>query len=227
MSPRLRSLLVFALALGLAACSSPMSLQGAASRTSGQKLAVVSISANNFGNSLQGWNSALTSRLMGLRVARMLDTAERSLGAKWKVIPAARFVGKPAFQRQKGESFEVGLARLQNGTLPVFALDRRQLIKAELSPEQAQGLARATGADLVAVIYSEWAVATGKFVPTAKALTKNVLSIYSGTGELVYHGRKDQIGSRTLGAYGRVVVNDETIDQWVDSYDVALAALLQ
>ena len=31
----------------------------------GKKVAIVSLSANNFGNSLQGWNTALTSDLMG------------------------------------------------------------------------------------------------------------------------------------------------------------------
>ena len=55
-----------------------------------------------------------------------------------------------------------------------------------------QALATATGADLLVVIYSEWAVATGKFIPTAKALTKNVVSIYSAAGAQVFHARRDQ-----------------------------------
>ena len=210
-----------------AACSSPMSLKGAVEQHPGSKIAVVSISANNFANSLQGWNAAQTSDLMGSRVAKMLATAERALGEKWKVVPANRFVGKRSFQMHKGQKFDVGLAKLRNGTLPVFASDRDELIKAHLDPAQARALAKATGADLVAVIYSEWAVATGKFVPTAKALTKNVVSIYSATGERVYHARKDQLGRQTLGVWGRVVVNEGTIDQWVDSYEVAVASLLR
>jgi len=213
--------------LPLLACSTSMSLEGAAARHPGGKLAVVSISANNFGDSLQGWNAARTSDLMGARVARMLKTAEKQLGTRWKVVPADGFVGKRSFQQQKGKEFDVGLAKLRNGMLPVFAGDRDQLIKARLEPGQAQALAKATGADLVAVIYSEWAVATGKFVPTAKALTKNVVSIYAANGEPVYHARKDQLGSQTLGAWGHVVVNEKTIDQWVESYDVALTTLLR
>jgi hypothetical protein len=109
----------------------------------------------------------------------------------------------------------------------VFAADRSQLIKAGLDATQAQALAKASGADLVAVIYSEWAVATGRFVPTAKALTKNVVSIYAATGEVVYHARRDQVGNQTLGAWGRVIVDEKTIDQWVASYDLALATLLR
>ena len=209
------------------ACSSPMSLDAAVTRHPGSKVAVVSISANNFADSLQGWNSARTSDLMGSRVAKMLSTAERALGTKWKVVPADGFVGKKSFRKHTGQTFDVGLAKLRNGTLPVFANDRDQLIKARLDPNQAQALAQATGADLVVVIYSEWAVATGKFVPTAKALTKNVVSIYSATGESVYHARKDQVGNQTLGAWGRVAVTEGTIDQWVDSYEVALASLLR
>ena len=213
--------------VAFAACSSPMSLEGAATRHPGSKVAVVSISANNFGDSLQGWNTARTSQLMGSRVAKMLNTAERALGEKWKVVPADHFVGRKSFQKHKGQEFDVGLAKLRGGTLPVFASNRDQLIKARLDPTQAQALAKATGADLVVVIYSEWAVATGKFVPTAKALTKNVVSIYSATGESVYHARKDQVGSQTLGAWGRVAVTEGTIDQWVDSYEVALTSLLR
>jgi hypothetical protein len=70
-------------------------------------------------------------------------------------------------------------------------------------------------------------VATGKFIPTAKALTKNVVSIYSAAGAQVFHARRDQIGTKSLGAFGRVSVTEETIDQWVGSYEVALASLFQ
>jgi hypothetical protein len=211
----------------LVACGSPATLQQTVAQHPGSKVAVVSIAANNFGGSLQGWNSASTSDLMTSRVAKMLSAAERQLGTKWKVIPADGFVGKKSFQKHKGASFEVGLAKLPNGTLPVFAADRDQLIKAQLEPAQAQALAAVTGADLLVVIYSEWAVATGRFVPTAKALTKNVVSIYSAAGEQVFHGRRDQMGTKSLGAFGRVSVTDETIDQWVGSYEVAITSLLQ
>jgi hypothetical protein len=221
---------VFALSiylLGFLACGSPATLQQTAAQHPDGKIAVVSIAANNFGGSLQGWNSASTSDLMTSRVAKMLAAAESKLGTKWTVIPADRFVGKESFQKHKGASFDVGLAKLPNGTLPVFAADRDQLIKARLTPAQVQGLATATGADLLVVIYSEWAVATGKFIPTAKALTKNVVSIYSAAGAQVFHARRDQIGTKSLGAFGRVSVTEETIDQWVGSYEVALASLFQ
>lgn len=222
-----RASILFVCSLAFVACTMPMSLNDAVARHPGGTIAVVSISANNFGESLQGWNAASTSYLMGTRVAKMLAAAERELGTKWKVVPASRFVGKKSFQKHKGARFDVGLAKLPKGTLPVFAQDRSQLVKASLTPAQAQALTRATGADLVAVIYSEWAVATGKFVPTAKALTKNVMSIYDASGQEIYHGRKDVVGTRTLGALGRVRVTEGTIDQWVDSYEVALTALVQ
>ena len=218
--------LVFVFVFALVSCRSNSSMTTVASQRSGSSVAVVSVAANNFGDSLQGWNSANTSDLMGSRVAKMLAAAERELGSRFAVVPASGFVGKPAVQQQKGARFEVGLARLPQGTLPVFAQDRSALIKASLTADQARALTRATGADLVAVIYSEWTVATGSFVPTAKALTKNVMSLYDANGQQVYNARQDAMGTQTLGAFGRVAVDESTIDQWVESYETALTTLV-
>ena len=38
---------------------------------------------------------------------------------------------------------------------------------------------------MIAVVYAEWGVMTGGFVPTSKALSKNVLSIYDASGQLL------------------------------------------
>ena len=62
--------------------------------------------------------------------------------------------------------------------------------------------------------------------PTSKPLAKTVLSIYDAAGNELYHGRKDMLGDRTLGAFGRVVVDEETVDDWILAFDRALTALL-
>ena len=76
-------------------------------------------------------------------------------------------------------------------------------------------LAQIAGTDFILIAYSEWAVATGRFVPTSKALAKNVVSIYNAAGKQVFADRADTQGDRTLGAMGSVVVDQNSIGEWV------------
>jgi hypothetical protein len=202
------------------------SLQAVAANQQGKKIAVVSISANNFNNSLQGWNSAHSSDLMGQQVNAMLTYAEGEFGKRFTLVKASEFVGKPEFQKLAGPPREVGLAKIGDQNLKLLANDRDQLIKAALPPEKAKAVVAATGADLVVLIYSEWGVKTGGFIPTSKALTKNVVSIYDASGAQIYNARRDMVGEKTLGAMGSVAVNQETIVQWVASYEKAMGELL-
>ena len=99
--------------------------------------------------------------------------------------------------------------------MPLFSKDRKQLIKAEVDKDVAMKLAQIAGADFILIAYSEWAVATGRFVPTSKALAKNVVSIYNAEGKQVFADRSDALGDRTLGAMGSVVVDQNSIGEWV------------
>jgi hypothetical protein len=191
----------------------------------GASIAVVSVSANNFGNSLQGWNSVNTTELMWSRLNAMLEHTEEVLRQEWNVIPASTFANNPEFQALAGEQRDVGLPSYNDETMPLFSKDRRQLIRAEVDEDVARGLAVATGADFLMIVYSEWTVATGSFVPTSKALTKNVISIYDASGDQVFNDREDTMGARTLGAGGFVVVDDTTIDQWGDAYQAGFDVL--
>ena len=209
----------------LAAAGNP-NLSKIASKHKGQSVAIVALSANNFGNSLQGWNSAVTSDLMKSRMDTMLAFADEAFAKHWKVIPVASYIDKPAYLQLAGPDREVGVPHVNGRAMPLMADDRKQLVKCLLSPEKATALTAATGADLIVVIYSEWAVATGSFIPTSKPLTKNVVGIYDASGKSIYQGRLDQMGKKTLGGGGRVAVNENTIDHWVDAYETALSAML-
>jgi hypothetical protein len=201
------------------------SLQELAAKNQGKKLAIVSLSANNLGNSLQGWNSVSTSDLMISRMNKMLSAAEELFAQDWKLIKAKTFASKPEYQKLAGEQREVGLPKPGGHTMPLFSKNRKQLVKTQVDKDVAQSLAAATGGDFIMIIYSEWAVATGRFVPTSKPLTKNVVSIYDAKGKQVYNGRHDQMGTKTLGSLGNVVVNESTIDHWVDAYKTGLKIL--
>ena len=191
----------------------------------GKTIAVVSVSANNYMGSLQGWNSANTSELMGKELNKMLELTETLLSNDWTVIKAETFAAKDEFQLLAGERREVGLPFIGGKAMPLFSKDRDQMIKSQVDKDVAIKLAQITGADFILIAYSEWAVATGRFVPTSKSLAKNVVSIYDASGKKVYGDRADTQGNKTLGGMGRVVVDANTINEWVVAYEKGLRTL--
>ncbi len=196
-----------------------------AAQNKGKSIAVVSVSANNFGGSLQGWNNANASDLMGTQLNQMVGEIEKLLSKDWTVVSAANFATKDEFQALAGERREVGLPSYDGKSMPLFSKDRKQLIKAEVDKDVAVKLAQIAGADYILIAYSEWAVATGRFVPTSKALAKNVVSVYDASGKQVFQDRSDAQGDKTLGAMGRVVVDQNSIGEWVTAYDKGIHVL--
>lgn len=191
----------------------------------GAKVAIVSISANNFGGSLQGWSDANSTDLMTSRLNLMLEFAEETFPAGWEVIPASSFASKPEFISLAGEQRDVGAPMIDGIYMPLLSKDRKQLVKAMIDKDVALSLIDITGADYLLIIYSEWATKTGQFSPTTKPLTKNVISIYDSAGKQEFKGRIDKMGKKTLGAFGAVYVDEDTIDLWVESYKDSLAAI--
>jgi hypothetical protein len=218
------SLVILCLALSSAALAGG-TIGSLGLQNKGKSIAVVSVSANNFGGSLQGWNSANSSDLMGKQLNTMVGGIETLLSKDWTVISAGTFAAKDEFQVLAGERREVGLPTFDGKTMPLFSKDRKQLVKAQVDKDVAQKLAKIAGADFILIAYSEWAVATGRFVPTSKALAKNVVSIYDASGKQVYNDRSDALGDRTLGAMGSVVVDQNSIAEWVGAYDKGIHAL--
>ncbi len=190
-----------------------------------KKIAVVSISANNFGGSLQGWNDANSSDLMGGRLNSMLEFTEKTFSAGFEVIPTSSFANKTEFIALAGEQRDVGAPMFDGMYMPLFSKNRKQLIKAMVDKDVALALIEITGADFLLIVYSEWAVKTGGFIPTSKPLTKNVISIYDSSGKQVFKGRIDKMGRKTLGAMGNVVVDENTIDHWASAYKDSIAAM--
>ena len=189
------------------------------------KFAIVSISANNFGGALQGWGDANGTDLMSSRLNSMLAFSERTFAAGWEVVPAASFVTKPEFIALAGEQRDVGSPLIDGIYMPLLSKDRKQLVKAMIDKEVALSLIEITGADFLVIIYSEWATKTGQFSPTTKPLTKNVVSIYDSSGKQEFKGRIDKMGNKTLGAFGAVYLDEDTIDFWVDAFEKSLTAM--
>jgi hypothetical protein len=191
----------------------------------GKKIAIVSMSANNFGGSIQGWNDSNTTDLMTGRMNDMLAFTEELFAKNWDVIPTSSFASQPEFIGLAGEQRDVGAPIFDGIYMPLFSKDRKQLIKAQIDKDKLVKLAGITGADFMLVVYSEWTVKTGQFVPTSKPLTKNVVSIFNASGKQVFKGRLDKMGSKTLGAFSAVYVDEDTIDEWAGTYKDSIAAM--
>ena len=215
------------LALVTVGCGGPMSVRSFTQQATQPRVAVVAVSVGDANGALQGWNSSRSSDVMASRAARMVEVAEQVLSTRFTVVPAASFVGTPQYQAVPHYPAEVAVPLINGAVMNVFGSSRGEVYGAVIGPALAQALCQATGAEYVVVIHSEWGVATGGFVPTSKALATTTLSIFDANGVHVARTRLQDRGERTLGAFGRVVVDDNSIDEWVGAYGASLARMMQ
>ncbi|MBN8609303.1 MAG: hypothetical protein J0L92_01875 [Deltaproteobacteria bacterium] len=225
-----RALAGLFLLLSLAAigCGGPMSIRSFTQQAPPQpRIAIVSVTVGDQQGALQGWNAARTSDVMVSRAGQMVQVAEQVLATRFTVVPAASFVANPQYQSVPSYPADVGVPVINGTVMPVFGSTRGEVNGAVIGPAQAQALCAATGADFVVVIHSEWGVITGRMVPTSKALATTTMSIFDSTGVHVARTRLQDRGERTLGAFGGVVVDDNSIDEWVRAYGTSLARMMQ
>lgn len=214
---------LFALA-GCKAKTMPMSQ--VVSDNSGGKIAIVSLSVNDFNGSLQGWNKSNTDDILTAKMNEMLTQAEGQLGGSFTVVPAADFTASEGYQSLAGPDREVAVPSPAGQPMRLFGENRKELVSTYLPADKAPKLCEAAGVNLLAVVYSEWTTATGNFSNTTKPFTKTRMSIYDCDGKQLYLGRKDEMGKRVLGAMGLAVVDLETVDDWIAAFGRGYAALL-
>jgi hypothetical protein len=223
-----RIIYLSALSLFVAACgggSAHNKSALAAYRTNKASVAVVSLYVNDYSKVLSGRNvsGSDVSKLIDSKLSEMVTITEQKLGTHFTVKATNEFAASDDFRKAaSGQQFEVYAPRYEDKPLPIFAADRGELIKAQMTPEQAKQICTTLGVDMIVAVYSEWATQTGGFVPTTKPLTKTVLAIYDKTGEQLYGQRKDQLGGRNVGAFTAAAVNEDTINGWVEAYTQAL-----
>ncbi|MGC4120308.1 MAG: hypothetical protein QM765_38145 [Myxococcales bacterium] len=210
----------------LAACGGGSNLKADldASKQKKAKIALVSLTVSDFGRSLQFGNTAGVGDLITKKMDEMAALTETTLGTSWTVVPAASFATtEPYTKLAKGDAKD----NLYTATnMKLFAADRSDQVKTKLDPQMAKDLCAALGTDLVAVVYSEWTTVTGGFVPTTKAYAKTVFSIWDNQGRQLYKDRKDVEGSKTLGAFGRAQVDENSLDVWVGAYKTGLDKMM-
>lgn len=157
-----------------------------------------------------------------------LKSFKAKLAGKFKVVNASTFAGTDAYRAESIDAVKEGLYSpvLDGKSMLNFSEDRNDIIQGYLPEGSAEVLCKALGFDAVVLVYSEWAVATGKFVPTAKSLAKTCMAMWSKNSEKIFYNRKDAMGDKTLGAMGMVKVNEDTIGQWVLAFEKGIDALL-
>lgn len=230
MQSRSSASLAFTLLLTVGACrvDAPLApptrsespLTAVAASTQNQKIALVSYSVNFLAAS---FGDRPTDEYMEtLRLQ-----AETHLAAHWSVVPSADFVPTQGYQSVYSESRGVAVPSVGGVQMPVFAIDRPQLIKAGLPQESARALAEAAGADLVAVVYGEWEAKSKAFTPfRPRARSKVLLSIYNAEGTQIHHERRDVDGAQLHVKMYRSLLTPENLEHWTAATDHALAYLL-
>lgn len=220
---RLTRFLLLALVLVVATgCGGPR----AASQDSEIKtVAIVSFTVNNYGFFGRG---AIDQRLINANINAMLEETESVLAKSWSVKPVSSFINDQGYRDLMIVNETNGLSspNINNSPMPICSGNRREIVKGVLTSDQAQSLCAIMGVDAVVLVYSEWTIDSGKFVPTVKALTKNCFSMYKKNGQRLPYQRKDIRGERVIGGpFAGVTINADTIDQWVNAYQKSVVTL--
>jgi hypothetical protein len=188
-----------------------------------KNVALVSLIVRNYG--IYGNSGMIPSDLINANMRNVLMITEKTLGNYWKVRPVSSFVKNPTYRSlAKGTAPTNYFAASVNGKhMPVLFNSGREYIKGTIDAGTARTLCKSLGTDAVVLVYSEWFIQTGKFVPTTKALTKNCVTMYDKNGKHLFFDRKDVLGSKSIGsAYSGVHINDKTIGYWLESYQSGL-----
>lgn len=193
------------------------------------KMALVSFSVRNWGDMVSGTaGNAKATQLINSTLSSLLATTENKISGVKRVNKMAGFVGNAGYRSLSVKSeIDLMLPKMNGASVVNFSKSEGDVVAARLTPEVAKKLCADLQVDAVVVVYSEWAWAQGHFVPTKRALAKDVVTVWDRSGNLVFSKRVDETGSGVLGGpYSPIVVNDGTIKQWGEAYIKALDQIL-
>lgn len=194
-----------------------------------KKIAIVSFTVSDVAGSVRAGSIGSTpvAQLIKGTVTKMLDDAEKKLGHKWKVTKVSSFISAAGYRKPSVEkTLTVFVPRVNGKEMPVFTQVSKEIKGGVIDSQKAKDLCRALNVDAIVLIFSEWSAKTGGFVPTTKALTKNILTIWDSQGNQVTKKRVDMVGRKTLGVSGMKAVNDKTIGEWHDSFNRSMDKIL-
>jgi len=189
------------------------------------RVALVSLSVSDWGGSVKfgSVGSEGTERLIYSGLAEMVDYTEQKLAGKWQVKKVSSFIGQPGYRNLGVErTLTAYLPKIGGRDMPIFTQVSRELKSGTITPDLAKKLCSALDVDAVALVFSEWTAKTGGIVPTTKAVSKNIITLWDSNGRKILNKRVDMMGTRTIGAYGVKAMNQETVLEWTDSFKRSL-----
>lgn len=193
------------------------------------KVALATFTVRNWGDMVSGTaGNARATELINGTLAGLLTTTENKLSGVKRVSRMSGFIGNASYRSMNVKSeIELMLPKVNGTPVVNFSRSESDVVAANLSPEAAKKLCAILQVDAVVVVYSEWAWAQGHFVPTKRALAKDVVTVWDRSGNLVFSKRVDETGPGVLGGpYSPIVVNEGTIKQWGEAYLKALDQIL-
>jgi len=215
------------LPLSLVACVTAAPVQKSSAPIN--RIALVSLSVNNWAGMVSGTaGDAKATALINGMLDGLLTTTEYKLASIKRINRVDNFVGNANYRNMSVVSeLKLMSPKVNGAAVANFAQSEEEVITARLAPETAKRLCSQLQVDAVVVVYSEWASAQGSFVPTKRALVKNVVSVWDRSGNQVFFKRVDEMGEGVLGGpYSPIVVNEGTIKQWGSAYLKSLDQIL-
>ncbi len=189
------------------------------------KMALATFTVRNWGDMVSGTaGNAKATELINSTLAGLLATTESKLSGVKPLTRMSGFVGNAGYRSLNVKSeIDLMLPRVNGTPVANFSRSEDDVVSANLTPEAAKKLCAELHVDAVVVVYSEWAWAVGHFVPTRRALAKDVVTVWDRNGNQVFSTRVDETGEGVLGGpYGPIIVNEGTIKQWGGAYLKAL-----
>ena len=195
-----------------------------------KRVAVVSFSVSDYGGSVSAGSigSTSVSDLIDSTVTKMLNDTEDKLSAKWNVAKASTFINNSGYHDLASrKTLSVFVPQINGKEMAVFTQVSKEIKGGQIASQTAMDLCKALSVDGIVLVFSEWTSKTGGIIPTTKALTKNVLTIWDSNGRLVTKKRVDMVGKKTLGFSGVKAVNENTINEWRDSFNRAMDKIMK
>ncbi len=193
-------------------------------------VALVSLTVANWHGMVTGTSgsSGKAAELINSGLSSLVDETETKLSGVMRVTKVSSFVGSAGYRALAVKNdLEILVPKVGGQSLAVFVNNNDDLIAAKLPSEVAKKLCATLKVDAVVVIYSEWAFAQGHFVPTRKALAKDVVTVWDRNGNMVFKKRVDETGDAVIGGpFGPIVVNEGTIKQWSLAYHKAIDKII-
>ncbi|MDH3973918.1 MAG: hypothetical protein OEV42_06525 [Deltaproteobacteria bacterium] len=194
-----------------------------------KRVAIASFTVSDWGGSVKSGSvgSNSVSNLINGTLGKLVSSTEKSLSKRFKVKSVKKFITNKTYQKLGSEKvLTVYTPVLRKKSMPVFTTVSRELKGGMIKPETAKALCKTLKVDAIVLIFSEWTVKQGGFIPITKAVSKNVFTMWDRDGNIIARKRIDKMGTKTLGAMGIKAVNEDTINEWGDTSRQSLEQII-